>query len=168
MEPQKIFLEDDGNIPNNKLPLLIYKNAFEERDDAGAAWLEQRFSENNWTNSWRNGVFDYHHYHSNTHEVLGVYNGTATLQLGGEKGKKMEVSAGDVIVIPAGVGHKNLGSENFKIVGAYPNGKKQDMNYGKEGERPRTDKNIADVPIPAADPLFGEKGGLPKIWREID
>ncbi|WP_189605819.1 cupin domain-containing protein [Salinimicrobium marinum] len=166
MEPQKIYFEDDGKIPNNTLPLLLYKNAFEARGEAGAAWLEQRFSKNNWTNSWRNGVFDYHHYHSNTHEVLGVYSGKARLQLGGESGQKMEVSAGDVIVIPAGVGHKNLGSENFQIVGAYPNGKKQDMNYGKEGERPQADKNIVAVPVPQTDPLFGKEEGVPKIWKD--
>lgn len=166
MQPQKFYFEDDGKIPNNKLPLLLYKNAFEARGDAGAEWLEQRFSENNWTNSWRNGIFDYHHYHSNTHEVLGVYSGKALVQLGGEKGKKVEVSAGDVVVIPAGVGHKNLDSENFKIVGAYPNGRKQDMNYGKEGERPKADNNIAAVPVPDADPVFGKGEGVPKIWRE--
>ena len=164
MELKKYIFKDDGRIPNNKLPLIIFKNVFDEREDEGAELLEDKFKNNNWKNSWRNGVHDFHHYHSNTHEVLGVYNGTALLQLGGENGEKLRVEAGDIIIIPAGVGHKNLESENFKIVGDYPNGRDYDMNYGKEGERPAADKNIAAVPIPEADPWFGEKAGIVDIW----
>src|SRR5690554_2719722 len=100
----KIYIfQDDGEIPNSKYPLIIYKNAFTQREEKGAEWLEEKFSTHNWTNSWRNGVYDYHHYHSITHEVLGVYSGHALLHLGGEKGEKIEVEAGDIIVIPAGV-----------------------------------------------------------------
>lgn len=167
MKIEKYSLEDDGKIPNNKLPLLVYRNAFKERGDAGAEWLENRFEQNNWTNSWRNGVYDFHHYHSNTHEVLGVYNGKALLQMGGEEGEKMEITAGDIIIIPAGVGHKNLWSENFALVGAYPNGRNHDMNRGLEGERPGVDKKIAAVPVPEKDPLLGNEKGLTKFWEEI-
>lgn len=168
MEPKKLFFEDDGSIPNNKLPLLFYENAFKERGNEGAKWLENHFQKNNWLNSWRNGVYNYHHYHSTSHEVLGVYSGRAKLHLGGEQGKKVEVRAGDIIVIPAGVGHKNLdSSQDFRVVGAYPNGSSYDMNTGKSSERPGTDENIAAVPIPGKDPLTGEKGGLTEIWPEI-
>lgn len=167
MEPEKFFFKDDGKIPNNELPLLVYKNVFPERGEEGATRLEKRFNENNWKNSWRNGVHDYHHYHSNTHEVLGVYSGKAMLQLGGEAGEKLQVAAGDIIIIPAGVGHKNLGSEEFKILGAYPDGRDYDMNYGKEGERPAADKNISKVPVPETDPFFGKNLGVPEIWNSI-
>lgn len=167
IRPEEYFFEDDGRIPNSKLPLLIYKNVFVERGEEGANWLEERFSENNWSNSWRNGIYDYHHYHSITHEVLGIYSGKALLHLGGEEGKKIEVTAGDIIVIPAGIGHKNLGSQNFSLVGAYPNGSKYDMNYGKEEERPEVDKNIAALAIPGKDPLLGKHGGVSKIWGEF-
>ena len=84
------------------------------------------------------------------------------------KGEKLEVSAGDVIVIPAGVAHKNLGSENFAVVGAYHNGRSHDMNTGEESERPQTDKNIAAVPIPEYDPVEGKEGGLIEFWNEIN
>lgn len=166
MEPLQFNFKDDGRIPNSKYPLLIYKNVLVERGEEGAEWLEKKFAENNWTNSWRNGVFDFHHYHSITHEVLGVFSGKALLHLGGEEGKKIEVTAGDIIVIPAGVGHKNLGSENFKIVGAYPGGSDYDIRKGKEGERPEADKNIAAVPLPDADPFLGKEDGVPEIWRK--
>lgn len=165
MKPEEFYFKDDGKIPNNKLPLLLYRKAFQEREEAGAEWLEERFEENGWSNSWRNGVHNFHHYHSNTHEVLGIYCGEALLQIGGEQGEKVEVTAGDIIIIPAGVGHKNLKSHNLALVGAYPGGKEYDMNYGKEGERPAADKNIAAVAVPANDPFFGKGKGLPLCWK---
>ncbi|MCK8493345.1 MULTISPECIES: cupin domain-containing protein [Spirosoma] len=163
--PETFYFKDDGKIPNSKYPLLVYRNAFTERNQQGASWLEKRFADNNWTNSWRNGVYAFHHYHSTSHEVLGVYSGKALLHLGGENGQKINVQAGDILVIPAGVGHKNLGSENLGIVGAYPDGREWDVNRGLAGERPQTDKNIAALPIPATDPLLGKTAGLPTIWR---
>lgn len=166
MEPKTYFFKDDGTIPNSKHPLLVYKNAFSARDEKGAEWLEEKFLSHHWSNSWRNGVYDYHHYHSITHEVLGVYSGQALLHLGGEQGEKIEVAAGDILVIPAGVGHKNLGGEKFKVVGAYPNGSNYDIKTGKPGERPQADKNIASLAIPDMDPLLG-KEGLPLIWSGL-
>lgn len=165
MKPDTFYLEDDGQIPNNSLPLLVYRDVFDDRGSEGARWLEKRFRQNNWTNSWRNGVFSYHHYHSNTHEVLGVYLGSAKLHMGGESGINIDVSAGDIIIIPAGVGHKNLGSSrDFGVVGAYPNGSSYDLKTGKARERPQADRNIKQVPKPATDPLTGEDGGLLEIW----
>jgi uncharacterized protein YjlB len=166
MKPEQLLFKDDGKIPNSKFPLLLYKNAFTARNDEGAEWLEQHFAKNNWTNSWRNGVYNFHHYHSTSHEVLGVYSGTALLHLGGDQGQKIRVAAGDIIVIPAGVGHKNLESEGLGIVGAYPDGRSWDINRGLPGERPKTDETIAALPIPATDPLQGKTDGLIKLWEK--
>lgn len=165
MEMEKLYFQDDGKIPNSKFPLLLYRNAFAERERAGAAWLEQQFATHNWTNSWRNGIYSFHHYHSTSHEVLGIYAGTALLHLGGEEGQKVKVSAGDVIVIPAGVGHKNLESNNLGVVGAYPDGRSWDLLRGLEEERPQADKNIAALPIPATDPFLGKNEGLTQVWQ---
>lgn len=166
IKPAEYLFEDDGKIPNSKLPALVYHEAFKEKGMKGAEWLEDVFARNNWTNSWRWGVYSYHHYHSNVHEVLGVFSGNAVLQLGGEKGARVKVKAGDIIVIPAGTGHKNIScSADFTVVGAYPNGMSPDLMKGNAGERPQADKNIAAVPIPGADPLLGTDDGLRKIWK---
>lgn len=163
--PAKLYFKDDGSIPNSRYPLLLYRDAFTARGDAGADWLEKRFAANNWSNSWRWGVYPFHHYHSNTHEVLGVFSGSALLQLGGEKGDKVNVNAGDIMVIPAGVGHKCLShSDDFTVVGAYPNGLQPDLNRGEKDERPQADQHIAAVALPPADPLLGKEEGLRKIW----
>jgi len=156
---------DDGTFPNNgQLALVIYRNALrlEEEDGNG---IEKLFESNGWSNAWRDGVLDFHHYHSVTHEVLGVVEGSSRLQFGGPSGISVMVEPGDVIIIPAGVAHKNLGGdEKFRVVGAYPGGKDYDMNYGKPDERPKADENIKNVPLPEHDPVFGASGPLIKEW----
>ncbi|TDE17467.1 cupin [Dyadobacter psychrotolerans] len=165
MTPELHHFEDDGIIPNNKLPLLIYRHAFSARKEEGALWLEKRFAGQNWSNFWLNGIYNYHHYHSITHEVLGVYAGSASVQFGGESGTIITIDAGDIIIIPAGVGHKNIfSSEDFAVAGAYPEGHSYDVLKGEAGERPFADQRIAAVPIPESDPLLGKNKGLSKIW----
>jgi len=163
-------LKDDGVYPNNnKLPLVAYRDALALSEGGLASVFEELFQANQWGGSWRNGVYGYHHYHSTAHEVLGVYGGTAQVQFGGEQGVVLAVSAGDVVVIPAGVAHKNLGaSHDFRVVGAYPRGQRWDMCYGESGERPRADQNIARVPVPEADPVYGTDGPLIEYWPKKD
>lgn len=159
------LLKDDGTFPNSMYPALVYKNAFLLVNDGSPAVIEDILKANNWFNSWRNGILSQHHYHSVTHEVLVAYKGACHLQLGGYDGIEFTIEAGDAIVIPAGVAHKNLGSSNdFKCIGAYPNGLDYDMNYGKAGERPATDHNIANVAMPEYDPIFGSDGTLLHYW----
>ncbi|MDX1541591.1 MAG: cupin domain-containing protein, partial [Geminicoccaceae bacterium] len=114
-----------------------------------------------------NGIFPFPHYHSNAHEVLAVCRGEAKVRFGGERGEVLEVAAGDVVVIPAGVGHQNLGSSaDFLIVGAYPKGQENyDLCRGEPGERPGTLENIRRVPLPEQDPLAGRDGPLIERWR---
>ena len=159
-------LKDDGTFPNNgQLPLLIYQSALALPQKNPAAFVEGLFESNGWNHSWRNGIYGFHHYHSTAHEVLGVYSGFAKVQLGGDNGIKKTVRCGDVVVIPAGVAHKNLGDgDNFRVVGAYPSGQSPDMCYGKTGERPRADGHIAGVSLPPMDPVYGISGELMGHW----
>jgi uncharacterized protein YjlB len=161
-----VLLTDDGTFPNNpRLPLLKYSGALKPEGDDPASVFEECFHSHRWGGSWRNGVYGMHHYHSSAHEVLGVYCGSAEIQLGGEQGVRVEVAAGDVVVIPAGVAHKRIrSSPDFGVVGAYPEGQRWDMCYGKKGERPATDRNIVRVPDPETDPVYGGEGPLLKLW----
>lgn len=167
--PEIIFelLTDDGRFPNNEnLPLLVYKSAIGISSKNPAGSVELVFKENDWGGLWRNGIYPYQHYHSTAHEVLGIYGGNVSVLFGGPKGITFEGFAGDVIIIPAGVAHKNLGSSaDFRCIGAYPPGQIWDMNYGKPEERPKADNNIAKVPLPKTDPVYGKEGPLIKSWR---
>jgi uncharacterized protein YjlB len=159
-------LADDGAIPNSRLPLLVYAQAADLRGADPLAAIEATLRANEWGHGWRNGVYPFHHYHSTAHEVLLVCAGSARVQFGGAQGIVTTLNPGDVVIIPAGVGHKNLGaSPDFRVVGAYPLGQTWDICYGRPGERPRSDANIARVPVPAADPVYGRHGPLLTHWR---
>jgi uncharacterized protein YjlB len=159
-------LGDDGAIPNSRLPLLVYRAAVDLSGEDPPAAIEATLRANGWGNGWRNGVFSYHHYHSTAHEALVVYAGSAQVQFGGGRGVVENLKPGDVVIIPAGVGHRKVGaSADFRVIGAYPVGQVWDVCYGKPDERPRSDENIARVPSPIADPVFGRKGPLLTHWR---
>ncbi|RDI45822.1 cupin domain-containing protein [Falsibacillus pallidus] len=156
---------DDGKTPNHsKWPLLIYKNGLGDKNTAEACG--ELFESNGWDGVWVNGVYPYHHFHSTAHEVLGVAGGTAVVQMGGENGKVLTVEKGDVIIIPAGVGHKKLeASSDFHVVGAYPKGQKADLLKSENHDHEQAKSNIEDVPLPEKDPVFGEKDGLFDYWK---
>ncbi len=164
-EPKELSFEDDGKIPNNpNLPLLFHPKALEELDPSKCKEL---LAKNGWSGAWVNGVFPYHHYHSTAHEVLAMTGGSARITFGGPEGENVEIGAGDVVVIPAGVGHFNAGSSgDFTVVGAYPDGQSWDLLTGDLDERPESLENIRDVPLPNSDPIFGESGPLPGAWTQ--
>lgn len=163
------LLPDDGQFPNNVLcPLLVYRKALHlpATDTAVAKNVMELLESNGWTNGWENGIYDYHHYHSTAHEVLALIKGSARVQFGGPSGISLLLEPGDVVVIPAGVAHKNISGHNdFSCVGAYPDGQQYDMNYGRHGERPAADHTIRNLPIPATDPIYGVNGPLIKNWE---
>lgn len=161
----QLFFYDDGQTPNSRLPVLLYKNvALDSADKASA--FEALFGANHWPAQWRAQVFDYHHYHSNAHEVLGVAKGRARLKLGGPAGAEQEVEEGDVLILPAGTGHCSLEqSVDFLVVGAYPEGQE---DYDIQRPDPDThDASIASirkVASPATDPVYGGTGPLVDTW----
>lgn len=162
---QTIHYPDDGTFPNNGMPVVLLRRAFAAETSLNPADIEKVFHANDWVNSWRNGLFSFQHYHSTAHEALGVYSGWVKAQLGGPEGGIVTVRVGDVVILPAGVAHKNIEqSPDFRVVGAYPVGQIPDMKYGKSGERHQVDENIASVALPAKDPVFGEEGPLRKVW----
>ncbi|MCJ8009303.1 cupin domain-containing protein [Lederbergia wuyishanensis] len=159
----KTFMfRDDGEIPNNpELPVIVYEQIFKDNPED----IESTFNRHEWTGSWSGGVYDYHHYHSNTHEVLGVKNGEATILVGGEKGERLQVKMGDVIVLPVGTGHKKIeSSDDFQAVGAYPNGTNPNLRRRDIKSRTQDLAEIKNVPIPNTDPVFGDTGPLLDKW----
>lgn len=154
----------DGAIPNSPLPVLVYHGLPVAQGSAGYRAL---FSSNGWNGAWVGGIFSFHHFHSTAHEVLGVVSGAAAVVLGGPNGQRLEVRAGDVLVLPAGTSHRNEGSSaDFAVVGAYPGGTAWDLRRGDPRELDEVLANIAAVPLPSADPVRGARGGLPELWAD--
>lgn len=162
-EVVELRFADDGRIPNNPgLPALMWRGALADADAAATIAL---FASNGWEGAWVDGVYPFHHFHSTAHEVLGVVGGSGRLTLGGPGGETFTVERGDVLVIPAGVGHcRRSATPGFTVVGAYPRGQTWDLLTGEPGERERALANIPRVPLPEADPVAGPDGPVVRLW----
>jgi uncharacterized protein YjlB len=164
ISPELLHLSRNGWMPNNEvLPVLLYRNAFPSGSDLASA-MEAVFERNGWPPQWRNGVYDFHHYHSSAHEVLGFARGWGKLVLGGEGGHEVVVKAGDVALLPAGTGHCRLdASSDFLVVGAYPKGETWDIC--RTAPDAATLARMRRVAFPASDPVSGPGGPLVRHWR---
>lgn len=165
-EVNHLLCPGNDTFPNNGyLELCIMRQVISPDNFDLAEMFEHCFQKNGWPGAWRNGLYDIHHYHSTAHEALGVYSGWVRACFGGPGGRVYTVAAGDVIIIPAGVSHKNLEqSADFKVVGAYPKGQRPNMKYGRPEERPQVDGDIQQVGLPVTDPVYGTEGPLMDIW----
>ena len=155
-----------GSIPNHpRWPLLVYPGAVAIDGADPAAAFEALFDRNRWPAAWRNGVHPFHHFHTRAHEALGVYSGEVTVQFGGDSGVVITARPGDVIVLPAGTGHKKLSSRGaLGIVGAYPAGQSADMRTPVTSNVRRSAEAVAQVPLPECDPVYGPGGPLFTHW----
>jgi uncharacterized protein YjlB len=158
VRPQTWFAPPGERIPNHpSFAVLVYRDV--PGVSEGAESCRDLFARNGWGGSWVDGVFDFHHFHSTSHEVLGVVSGEATLELGGPQGSAFDVTAGDVLVLPAGSGHRRASSRaGFTVVGAYPEGQEDyDLLRGEDpAEVAVARERIAALGAPPTDPVGGE------------
>jgi uncharacterized protein YjlB len=167
-KPVAIVFEDDGIIPNNPLlPLVVYRGAVDLRKKNGfdpGTVVDALFEQNGWGRSWRDTIYDFVHYHSQIHEAMGVARGHALIEFGGVKGRRLHLKAGDVAIVPAGVGHRLIeSSRDFLVVGAYPSEGSYDECTDTR-ERVEAKKRIARTAKPKADPVYGRSGPLLALW----
>lgn len=150
-------------IPNNpNLPVIAYRQAVTAGDDL-AGPFEVTFTCNGWQGIWRNGIYDFHHYHSTAHEVLGIARGYARVVLGGPGGMEFAVAAGDCLLLPAGTGHCRLAaSTDFLVIGAYPPGQHADMQT--KAPTAAMLQAISRCPLPDRDPVDAAEQSVRHLW----
>jgi len=163
MKTKHFLLSENGWVPNNpRLPVIVYSK-FSAEGGSFVHAFESAFAASGWQGIWRNGIFDYHHYHTTAHEVLGIAMGEAKVVLGGPGGSDLHVMAGDCLVLPAGTGHCRISaSKDFLVVGAYPPGQDPDLRRSDAGESGK--RYIATLPLPERDPLGAD--GVPSLWQD--
>ena len=159
LAPSETWQAPPGDrIPNNpRFPVLVYRGV---EAVTGADAARKLFAEHRWGGSWVASVFDFHHFHSTSHEALAVVSGHATIELGGPTGEAFEVAAGDVLVLPAGTGHRRATPrDGFSVVGAYPPGQ-EDYDLLREdvsdAELQQARERIASLGPPPEDPVGGD------------
>lgn len=160
----QIKVNMNNGIPNNPhLSALVYPQVLKAGLSSGD--VAALYTKNRWVKTWVYSLFDFHHYHYAAHEVLTVISGRGVVQIGGEDGPCKEMNDGDVIILPAGYGHKLLEAEgDFTVVGAYPEGQ-DDIGFNRAGENTRL-SSIAETPLPVCDPIFGSDGPTASLWRK--
>ncbi|KAJ9117015.1 hypothetical protein QFC22_004673 [Naganishia vaughanmartiniae] len=143
------------SFPNTSLrpthPLFVYRSAFHAPSSSTslnkavsssefASAVEQHLRDVGVVKpAWRYTMYSQHHYHSTTDEVLVVTSLTGARLCFGGAGREtfkdaveVDVAQGDVIIVPAGVGHALLHEQltpleeqegqGFQMVGSYPVG----------------------------------------------
>ena len=167
IEPLAVVFDDDGLVPNNPMPFLVYKGAVTLDTAHPERTIEGLFGTHGWGDMWRNGVYDYLHYHATVHEALGVARGQARVRFGGDHGREFQIAAGDVAILPAGTGHQCLSaSPDFSVVGAYPPGAKMQITRPTPENHAQALKTIPQVKLPETDPVMGVDGPLVRLWKQ--
>jgi uncharacterized protein YjlB len=165
-KPVTFVFEDDGLVPNNPLPFIIYKRVIDLDTVHPERTIEDVFASHHWGSMWRDGIFDYLHYHSTAHEVLGVARGQARVRFGGDGGKVLDLTAGDVAILPAGTGHQCLfATRDLSVVGAYPPGQTMEITRPTADNHAKALKTIPRLAVPNTDPVIGEDGPLVRLWK---
>ncbi|HVL01207.1 MAG TPA: cupin domain-containing protein [Dongiaceae bacterium] len=169
VSPTTLLLPETKSGPNNPtLPVVIYRGVFDRQVAEKDKLFQQCFGQSGWKGVWKNGIYDYHHFHPSSHEVLGIAKGSVHLMLGGENGEELMLEAGDVVVLPAGTVHKRISaSENLVVIGGYPPGQEDYEVCRTLADAKSTEdvaQRIAQTAVPKTDPLYGEAGPLPSIW----
>src|SRR6202048_16390 len=166
-QPLTFTFEDDGTVPNNPLPFLVYKGAIDVDNGHPEKTIEGLFGASGWGDMWRNGIFDYLHSHATVHEALGIACGHARVRFGGDRGREIEVAAGGGALLPGGTGHQCLSaSPDFSVVGAYPPGAKMQITRPTPENHAKALKTIPEVKLPKTDPVLGEDGPLVRLWKD--
>jgi uncharacterized protein YjlB len=163
---QTFLFTDAGAIPNHpRFALLWWRGALPA--DPGPEAFESLFTRHGWGQTWRNGIFTYAHFHSTSHEVLGIARGSVRVRLGGATGVEVDLQGGDAVLIPAGVGHQNLrATSDLLVVGAYPPNCKVDLLRDATGDS-AVRARIGAVPVPPSDPVEGGPGRLAQKWASV-
>lgn len=164
IEPDTFLFPESEWVPNHRvLPVLFYRQALPPQQDRAGAF-EAAFEKAGWKGVWRNGIFNYQHYHTGAHEVLGIARGEGLVLIGGPDGARLAVEAGDCLVLPAGTGHMRLAaSDDFLVIGGYPPGQHADIQTGAPSLDGR--ERLRNLALPDTDPLYGQRGPLTKLWR---
>jgi len=123
--PEAYHLSPTKHVPNSALPVLVYRSVLPRPYSETSA--VEALEKNEWLHGGTFKHFPAHHFHSISHECYAIYKGSTRFLFGkgpldaDVDGIQVDLQAGDVIVDPAGVAHRNMeSSADFEYIGVYP------------------------------------------------
>ncbi|KAL7918494.1 hypothetical protein ACQKWADRAFT_330578 [Trichoderma austrokoningii] len=160
----------DNDAPNSWLPVILYRDVLPQPRNEETT--TQFLTACGWEKRLikiairePGGHISMRHFHPNTHECYGVFQGNSTLLLGKIKdglGVEVDGRTGDVIVLSAGTAHSSLGSYgDYRYIG-------ECLKWISEsGKQPAASfaPTIRAVPTPKANPVYGKQGPLVALWN---
>lgn len=142
------FLERNAWVPNNaSLPVRMFRPY--RQASAGAAG--KSLNKTAWRVQWTGPIYPFHHYHSTSHTAWLVEHGAGQVELGGANGRRLMLSQGDVLFIPAGTGMAMPTSSKVVVSAAYPVGCHWDVC--REAPSKSAEARMTQLPVPELDSL---------------
>ena len=171
LEPLTIVFTDDGLVPNNPMPFLVYKaaiavdNEHPEKTIEGSVrrqWLGRHVAQRRLRLSALS-----------CHGARGARRRARPCAgaLRRRSWQGVRYSAGDVAILPAGTGHQCLSaSDDFCVIGAYPPARRCTSRGRRRKIISKALKTIPEVKLPQTDPVMGENGrwsgcGSGPLWE---
>ena len=154
MKRSVIIASDDGDIPNNRLPLIVYEGAIDAtagdpavafEDSVPRQRLGRRLAERHLS---RSTTIIRPPTRCSASPAARPRSASAA-----RRAKRFRVKAGDAVLIPAGVGHKRLSSSHdLLVIGAYPGGQWADLMREGAEDKAGIRARIAAVAAAAGGP----------------
>ncbi|WP_075183093.1 hypothetical protein [Pantoea sp. 1.19] len=166
LRPQVLRLsEPDNGVPNNRLPLIVYPQAVPAESVDFRRGFTETFQQHGWPAGEYGTIHGWTHFRLNCHEALGVACGWCEVLFGGDNGRVIALHAGDAVLIPAGVGRKQLhASEDCLVVGAFSGTLRVHTGEGDPRQLAAAQSRVARVHLSKTDPLTGVQGAMQDFW----
>ena len=166
IEPLAFVFEDDGLVPNNPMPFLVYKGAVtstprirREPSKACSAPMAGATCGATASTIICTTIRPCMRRSASPADTRGCASAATAA-------RNLQISAGDVAILPAGTGHQCISaSPDFSVVGAYPPGAKMQITRPTPENHAKALKTIPQVKLPQTDPVMGVDGPLVRLWR---
>jgi uncharacterized protein YjlB len=159
LEPLTFVFEDDGSCRTIRCRFWSTSSAVDVGNDHPEKTIEGLFGANGWGDMWRNGIYDYLHYHATVHEVLGVARGHARVRFGGDKGKELEIAPATSPSCPPAPGINAFRPATISAWSApIRRDPKMQITRPTPENHAKALKTIPQVKLPKTDPVMGATG----------
>jgi uncharacterized protein YjlB len=122
-KPRVVFFENPADVPNSRLTVLIFRSVLVPGIPAKPDLFRKRFRKAGGAVCGQTRSSITRIFIRTRMKFWEFIEGKVTVRLGGEQGRLFRLKAGDMLLLPPGVGHRRVGDDKgLKLIGAYPRG----------------------------------------------